>query len=168
MCAQNNHGMPRDTPIHPYTLTHSHSTAEGSRTIILVASFKGYGGSSSTGALLLLTEGLVSLLLLLLLLNHSRRVGLPTMLRMLSWACSLSSLESDGVNRSMCMEFFLFRCIPSRQGSSQDPTIPCSSTTVLSCVRVGSGLGGDGGKGGTRGEESVWGGRVGVCCCCVL
>ena len=90
MYAQNNHVMPRDTPIHTYTLTHNHSTAEGSRTIIPVALFIGYGGRSSIGALLVLTEGLMPILL-----NYSRRVGFPTTLCTLSHGRSLS-LCSDG------------------------------------------------------------------------
>ena len=66
--AQNNHIMPRDTTIHTYTFTWNYSTAEGSRTIIPVARFMGYGGRSSTGALLSPTKGLASLLL-----SHSKR-----------------------------------------------------------------------------------------------
>ena len=37
MYTQNNDGMPRDTPIHPHTLTPNHSQAEGSHTTMLVS-----------------------------------------------------------------------------------------------------------------------------------
>ena len=57
----------------------------------------GVWGRSSNGALLLLAEGVTPLLR-----NHIRRVRFPTTLCTLSRGRSLSIVESDGVNRSMC------------------------------------------------------------------